>query len=343
MVSIGKHSWETSNWGHDWERDDDSDDEPDPETNPRAAAMQFLDVLLSLYMASALSAQSLCILCHWAARAGMAHVSEYSLPPGKPSGHYQRRLDVVLGFAEARQNSYTLRLPGTRRGEACRSIIAIPATPPHEAAAALLATDSSLTIRLSEALDARTLPPAYYSNPVVRNAEGMVMPWGLYMDSVPYSLVDSALGVWLINIISGSRMLLCVLRKALVCSCGCRGWCTYYGLMSWLRWSFETMSHAVWPASRHDSEEWDDQDSERRQKANQAMLMPGILLRIKGDWEEFCQRLGLPTWNSGLRPCFCCVASGEAMYDPLGVSVLGLPWHVRITRQVAHAAKSGWT
>ena len=35
------------------------------------------------------------------------------------------------------------------------------------------------------------------------------------MDSLPYSLVDSVLGVWLINLITGARHVLLIIRKKL--------------------------------------------------------------------------------------------------------------------------------
>ena len=38
--------------------------------------------------------------------------------------------------------------------------------------------------------------------------------------------------------------------------------------------------------------------------------------------------MGFPNWASGLRPCFCCAASGEELYDTRGISVLGMGYHV---------------
>eukprot|EP00974_Lingulodinium_polyedra_P078800 7633460-Lingulodinium_polyedra.AAC.1 len=31
-----------------------------------------------------------------------------------------------------------------------------------------------------------------------------------------------------------------------------------------------------------------------------------LLLYIKADWAEMCERFGYPTWQSSLRPCLCC-------------------------------------
>ena len=41
---------------------------------------------------------------------------------------------------------------------------------------------------------------------------------------------------------------------------------------------------------------------------------------------EFCDRLGLPTWASGLRPCFL-LYPFEIWYDVRGVGLNELLWH----------------
>lgn len=326
-MPVARHAWE-SEQDHAWEIGSDDDAEPDPETDPGAASMMFVDLLLSLYMASQISAQHFGVLCYWATRAGIQHVSEYSIGPGKPSGHYQRHLDRTLGFEHAKKHSYNLRMPGQLRGEASRTKICVPSKPPHEAAQEYLEQNPEAWVKLTEAIDQNELPPTYFNNPIVQSSDEAVMPWGLYMDSVPYSLVDSVLGCWLINIITGARIMLCLIRKRLVCQCGCRGWCTYYGLLSWLHWSFESMSSGLWPSTRHDGQPWDDHDTDRRNHANKPFKQRGMLLRIKGDWEEFCMRLGFPSWQSGTRPCFCCAASGPDLYDVSSVSVLSLPFYL---------------
>ena len=191
---------------------------------------------MSLYLSSAISAGHLRVICYWAFKAGVTEAKDLSHPPGRNSGHYQRHLDTILGFKAARQFSYTLTLAGQQKGQPARSQLSIPTVPPHEAAEACLADDPTVMFRLEEAIRDKELPPSYFSNPVVQNSDTLVMPWGFYMDAIPYSLVDSAIGCWLINLISGVRELVCILRKNLyvgaaavagapstVCCVGCGG------------------------------------------------------------------------------------------------------------------------
>ena len=67
-------------------------------------------------------------------------------------------------------------------------------TPLHEAAHAEL-QEPTLIIRLSDALEDNALPGSYHSNPVTTaNPDEPPIPFGLYMDGLPYSRVDSVLG-----------------------------------------------------------------------------------------------------------------------------------------------------
>ena len=77
--------------------------------------------------------------------------------------------------------------------------------PAHEAIARELNEDPSVTVRLDEAMADGSLPPCYHQNPTtLRNPEAPPIPLAIYMDSLPYSLVDSVLGVWIINLLTGS-------------------------------------------------------------------------------------------------------------------------------------------
>ena len=105
--------------------------------------------------------------------------------------------------------------------------------PIHEAVRDDMLGDPSLLLRLDEAIEDGTLPPAYFDNPIVKRERERVgggkrvLPYSLFLDGVPYSLTDSVTGVWVKNELTGKRDLLAVLRKRLLCRCGCRGWCSF--------------------------------------------------------------------------------------------------------------------
>ena len=100
------------------------------------AAQNFVDILLEEYLYSSISAEKSCTMCYWAAKSGMpGAVHEYGKAPRAPTGHYQRHLDTVLGFREARQQFYHMRIPGKPRHSITRGMLDMYLVPIHEAIA----------------------------------------------------------------------------------------------------------------------------------------------------------------------------------------------------------------
>ena len=315
---------------HAWEEpQSDSEEEPRPHESPVEAARVFLDMLVDLYMTSVLSAQTLCVLCYWASKAGLQGlVSEYAKAPGGPSGHYQRHLNHKMGFDVLRGSLYTLSAPGLRSTDVSRTPLNFTMRVPHEVVNAEATSDPTIGQRLYEAVSSKTLPPTYFDHPLVLAGRGPVLPLALYMDGVAYSMTDTVVGVWVVNVITGARHVVGLIRKQLLCQCGCRGWDTFYPVLRFLHWSFSAMAAGHYPEKRHDGAVWAQDDSERATLAGTPLKFRCCLLFVKGDWAEFCERLGFPGWASGTRPCFCCAAPPDSLYSTVGVSVRSLAFHV---------------
>ena len=176
---------------------------------------------------------------------------------------------------------------------------------------------------------------------VLRNPGRLVAPVGLYMDALPYSLVDSVLGVWIINLVTGARHVVMTVRKKLVCNCGCKGWCTYYPILLWIRWCIECMARGEFPDRRHDGTPFTDAHDEIRSAASSGVLkFVSAVVKLKGDWAEFCERFGFPNWNSGMRPCFCCNGFGPELFSPIGVNVSSCPWRLNSDSDYDEACKA---
>jgi hypothetical protein len=248
--------------------------------------------------------------------------------PGRTSGHYSRHLKSVFGFGASAPEHYTMDVPGHAKHDLSRTSHALQVVPLHELMEADVKARPQLLQKLQTAVDNHDLPPVYYDNPIVQTSLEPPMPLGLYLDGVPYSITDTVVGIWLINLIDNSRHIVAIIRKRTTCRCGCRGWCTFYPIMLWLHYCFSTLAEGVYPRTRHDNKEWSKQDSHRASLAGQPLSCRGILLEVRGDWAEFCERLGFPTWQSVVRPCICCNAHPETLYQVQGVSLVDSPWHV---------------
>ena len=105
MASSSKtYSWESAD--REWlfqppkpEDSDSSESEDEEEPSPEEARGLLLIFLQELIYTHSLSARSLCVICYWAAKAGASGpVDNYGLKPDSPSGHFQRKVDVVSGI-----------------------------------------------------------------------------------------------------------------------------------------------------------------------------------------------------------------------------------------------------
>jgi len=252
----GRHSWESPSASGD-EDETGSSSSDDDDTN---YAEQFIQHQLDLYMIRAITAQDFCISMWLAAKSGIAPAERYGYKPGAPSGHYQRHLSQVLECFLDRDWLYHIDLAVTKEGVKGRSHMRMPVLCPHELIDHTWKSSPALRVRFAEMLCSTPslLPPAYWDHPLVVRAresnQELPLPVGLFIDAVPYSLVDSAVGLWCILEPTGERLLVSVLRKQMLCSCGCRGWCSYRLLFDWLAWSFTALADGRFPLRQHNGD-----------------------------------------------------------------------------------------
>ena len=122
------------------------------------------------------------------------------------------------------------------------------------------------------------------------------------------------------------RCLFCVARKRRICSCGCRGWCSYWSMSQLTRWSLEALSFGFWPAARHDGSAWLESDRQRGLKSWGAMGYKAACLYVKAVWTKYVHTVGLPTWHDGSRPCSGCNTHRSDMHVDAGNTPEKLRW-----------------
>ena len=318
---------------HPWGRDPgdmppgwfpDDDEELDP---TEGHAEEFIHYLGQLYCRSKISAGDFSILCYHARMAGMKHIDRYGMPPGRHTGHYSRHVKSLFKYSENAEAMYNVVVPGLARHELSRSQLDLVVAPPHELVEEKVQGEPGILARLDTAASGRRLPPVYYTNPVVKNSEQWPIALGLYLDGVPYSHTDSVCGLWVLNIVEGSRVLIATIRKRICCRCGCKGWDTF-PLFVWPRHCFQYMAAGCYPAARHDGEPWTKRDRRRQALAGTPFSRRSVLIQLRGDWAEICERIGMPNWGSHTRPCPACAVPPDQMYNLAGASVARLPFHV---------------
>ena len=290
---------------------------------------EFIEFALDLLNFRCLNARQFCTMMFFAGRAGLGKCKKYGHRPGAPSGHYARHLDPILGFKHFNTKFYEVKIPSHSKVDMSRTMHTSPMLMPHETLIYDMIAEPGAITKLNEQVTSNSLPPCYYEHVVVRNNAGMsqhVVPIDVYLDFVPYTITDSVLGVWVHNIITNRRYLVAVLRKRTLCTCGCKGWCSFHSLFAALTWSLRSLAHGRWPNARHDGEAWGTMDVDRARRAGEVMPLKAAVLYIRGDWAEYAHTLGLPAWNDGLRPCYECVGFGSDLYNGRDCSAHGLRW-----------------
>ena len=182
-----------------------------------------------------------------------------------------------------------------RKGDVSRTEWNIPVRVPHELLAEEFEEDPSIGLRTMETRDTGELSPNYYTHPLLAFAPSLWVPLGIFMDGVKYSITDSVLGVWVINWVTGRRHLCALVRKRILCRCGCKGWCTLWPLLHFLHWSLMCLKERVFPNTRHDGKPWWLSDRAREAMGLIQMKYHCLLLQLKGDWAEICHFGAFPT------------------------------------------------
>ena len=306
---------------------DDVDDENTEEDQEISPSEEFIQHMVELLLIRKISAKDFCIAMHWASEAGLTSAKKWARKPNLSSGKYADHVNHILGHT-LNGNLYTMQVPGYVKGNTGRSKIDLHVLPPHETLDAAVSEHETYRARLQERVREGSLPECYFQNPVVlaKQDHELVGPYALFFDGVPYSLVDSVLGVWLSCLITGQRFLLAIVRKRRMCRCGCRQWCTHWALFDWLRYCISALAAGIYPSTRHDGSGWGPQDGERANLAGQKMQMKYVLLHIKSDWMEYVTSFGFPLWSDALRPCMDCNATMETRNDATGCTLGNLVW-----------------
>jgi hypothetical protein len=335
MASEFKSSWE--GWGSTWSASSCSDREPDDNDDPGIdyanvpadiAAEEFGAMLVDLKLQNVLSARQCCVLAFWASRAGAKGVAaQLCMRPDQQSGAYSRHFDGVVGCSPHNKDYYFVNVGRRLRHESIRRFDAIAVLPPHEILAQDVAGSPDAFDALTRARRDGVLPRVYDLHPWVQEAPvgEPVLPICVYLDGVSYSRTDTVLGVFVYFMLSGCRHLIATIRKSEYCSCGCKGWCSIRPLLAMVAWSLSTMRTGRYPTVRHDGTDFGDGDEARKALAGTPLGFKAVCLFVKGDWMEYIQTLGLPSWATLNSPCPLCVTDNEHLFTLCGFSALSMP------------------
>lgn len=261
-----------------------------------------------------------------------AEFTKYGLRPGCQSGKYAR---LFSSFTKPPPDMFeTVSVPTRPSPKNDKYVSDYKMSLIHES----LFEEIQEHPELLDATNAGMYPDCYHEHPVTRDclARGEAPPLALalYTDGVRYtsplnSNVDTTCGYWVINVASGKRHLLTELRGNRVCSCGCRGWCSSWVVLRYLKWCLECLATGVRPQSLYtgDVAPLGHPVHSRLVKHGPGLGFRAAVCWLKGDWADANKTHGIPAVTSVNNPCpYCRCTKADMHVHYSSLSLLGMPF-----------------
>ena len=297
-----------------------------PPVSPLAraeAGEALLGDLQRLFCKGELTAKSFCEIAYNASKAGaVGEIKDWGLKPNNDHpGRYNRHIERTIrhrGFTIAQPA--VLDVPCQQRGTRGRVSTQIGCRPFHELLHHELNHGATM-VELRHRLTSTDWPDVYRNHDVVaRAAPGeLVLPLGVFIDAAQYGGAAGAgrsksiLVMSVVNLCTHARHVGVVFRKHTQCRCGCKGYCSFSRLLTFLRWSIDSLAAGEYP--RFD---WDMRvhaDSDRRNLAGTPLGFRGAVCYMMADWEGVCSYFAVPQWNANQHCCPLCDTSQQDMYN----------------------------
>ena len=104
------------------------------------------------------------------------------------------------------------------------------------------------------------------------------------------------------------RYLFGSVEKHYLCGCGCKGRCTYEGILSVFAWCMRSLFLGQWPNARHDKSKWLRSDKKRSAQAKEKFGFWANLTQVRGDWMFYKTVFSFKGWASN-SICWLCKAN----------------------------------
>ena len=153
----------------------------------------------------------------------------------------------MLGVNADINEQMVISVPAHDPHELERTVMDLHVAPPHELIHDMVSENTKVLKGLSVMVRDRALPLTYFQHPVAIASSFHALPVVLYLDGVPVNKKESVLAFWMYDQVWHRRNLFCVLRKTRPCRCSCRGWCSLWAVMSWIKWSVMAMAAGCFP------------------------------------------------------------------------------------------------
>ena len=278
--------------------------------------------LIKEFRRGRMTSEQVCTLSWHATAAGGTGVADLAVKPTLT--HQAEHLRLVMN-ARAAETFYVAAIPMWCHHEEVRKFTQFPFDLPHEAFARMHAQDPTcydVQPHMHE-----ELPPSFWEHEVFAAKGDMAHPLGFFSGAVPHTKKDSFFAFYWGSLVDRKRHLICALRKADLCQCGCRGFCTLSSVQNIIAYSFQCLAEGKHPQLRHDLLPF-DRDPKRHAQCGRWLAEGkcGALVEMRADLLEYVSALGFRQWQDCMRPCFLCDSSRADLFNFPPSITMPAPW-----------------
>ena len=180
--------------------------------------------------------------------------------------------------------------------------------------------------------------PAQRDNAVTARAlaEGVhpsrIRRLGIFMDAAGFTKQESFEGLFITDLDTGQKFLVCIIRKADYCNCGCRGFCTLWPVHDAILSDLQSAADGRWSVLSHLREPF-HADTVASTRAGQPMGVVLAVTEIRADMPGYTGPMGFRASSHCQHPCCVCNVSKAGLQNLSEMSLAGGPADTFTTAQ----------
>jgi hypothetical protein len=128
---------------------------------------------------------------------------------------------------------------------------------------------------------------------------------GIFMDDAGFTKQESFEGLFISDLDTGMRFLIAIIRKAELCDCGCRGFCTFWPVHDAILSDLQSSADGKWSVVSHLQEAFEP-GSKRQQRAGMPMGLVLAITELRADMPGYTGPMGFRASSHVHHPCSVC-------------------------------------
>jgi hypothetical protein len=266
-------------------------------------------------------------------------MDDLALVPDDKNDNYNKHVKLCLGRMHGDADLVYVDSPMYDKKLCSRTIVSVPIVRPSEALSEFFighdgaVDEGDLRTPLASApppLPLEQWPPAQREQIVCKAAlDAGVHPsrlrrLGIFLDGAGCTKQETFEGLFIQALDTGKRFLIAIFRKAELCDCGCRGFCTFWAIHDAILSDLASAASGKWGALNHLQLEFPE-GTKRRARAGMSMGLVLAVCEIRADMPGYTSPMGFRASTHAINPCVVCNIEKSDLQSLDNVTLSGGP------------------